>query len=546
VLALGSTRATAQAVPVPSDEARTLPAGVVRLGFLDDNSRFNDVWLPGGTLVASGQRLTFDTLGASQIPAFAPAQTSIRSLTADPTFVLNFGHLVTGSNVRVESFPLSLEAGITRRLTFRASVPIVHSRHTVFVNMNPTRFEGNVAINPAFASAQAQATNRGVTMQFLNAASTLQQVLAACQANPAGPNCATINGERQTLQTLIAQGTSFANGVTQVYGALVVPVTGSAAQNKINARDSSLTAQFNAAFQLAGLPGLTLADPVAAPARAGRAELDSVLTDTTFGIAADSLRDADTYGVGDAEVSATFLLFDTFHGNDTLRIHPHGFQMRTAVTGLVRLGTGKPPAENVLLDPGTGTGENAVEAHASTDLLFGRHLWATVTARGTYQLSDNVVTRIPGVAGQVLDPLYSRTTVRRQLGNAFEIEVDPRYTVNDYFAIYGLYTLRHKNDDSYTGTLSLDSAQTGIGPVRLDAAILGLNTAYTAQRIGFGLTFSTLAAAALRKHINLPVELSYLHYETITGTGGYLPKTIVDRVSARVYLRLFGRRNFTF
>lgn len=552
VALVAAFRVGAQPVPVPGDEARTLPGGVVRLWFGDDNTRENQFWAPNGSLQPRAAALNFDTLGVAQVPAFAPSQAGIRTLTGDQNFVLNFGKVVTGSDVRVESFPISLEAGITKHLTIRARLPIVHTRQNIFLNVNPTRFEGNVAFNPALGSAQALATDAGVFTQFQNAARTLQQALASCAANPAAPHCAAINSERSALQNLVAQGNTFANGVAQVYGgpggagALVVPVNGSTVQNQINSRDSSLTAQFNSAFRTIGLPVITLVQPVAAPARAGVAEFDSLLTDTTFGFAVDSLRDIDTYGIGNAEVSATYQLFDSFHGNDTLRLHPHGFNYRLAVTGLFRLGTGAPPAQNVLLDPGTGTGENAVEGHVATDLLFGKHLWATIVGRGTYQLSDNIVTRIPGAEGEVLNPLYSLTTVSRRLGNALELEVDPHYTVNDYFVVSGFYLFRHKDADTYTGTLSLDSAQTGIGPVKLNAAVLGLNTDYTTQRVGFGLTFSTVAAAALRKHPWLPLDISYLHYETITATGGYLPKTFVDSVTLRLYFRLLGKRDFSF
>jgi hypothetical protein len=105
---------------------------------------------------------------------------------------------------------------------------------------------------------------------------------------------------------------------------------------------------------------------------------------------------------------------------------------------------------------------------------------------------------------------------------------------------------RHQLADKYTGVLNLDSAQTGIGAVHLNAAILGANTDYTSQRIGFGLTFSTLAAAALRKHIGLPLDITYEHDEVLTATGGYAPKVIYDTIRMRVYFRPFGGHNFAY
>jgi hypothetical protein len=553
LVALGvASRLGAQAVRTPDDEARTLPAGVIRLGIGDDNARIDEFWAPGGTLTNRGAALTFDTLGVAQVPALAPAQAGIRTLLGDQSFKLDFGKVVTDASLRSESFPISLEAGILKRLTLRARLPIVHTRQTIATNVNPTRFEGNVAFNPAFASTQALATDAGVYAQFMSASRTLQQVLANCSSNPSAGHCPTINSERATLQNLVSQGDQFASGVAQVYGGpngagtLVVPVAGSNTQARVNTRDSSLTAQFNAAFATVGLPALTIVQPVAAPARAGLGDFYHLLTDTTYGLAVDSLRDVDRYGIGDAEVSATLLLLDTFGSRDSTRIHPHGFQFRTSVTGLFRLGTGTPPAENQLLDPGTGTGENAVEVHSATDLLFGPRLWITGIVRGTYQLSDNVVSRIPGAAGEVLDPLYSRTTVTRQLGDVFAVQIDPHYAINDYFALSGSYRFLHHLADKYSGVLHLDSAQTGVGAVRLDANVLGANTEYTSHTIGFGFTFSNLAAAALRKHIGVPLDITFEHDEVLSATGGYAPKTFYDTIRMRLYVRPFGGRGFAF
>ncbi|HZS58049.1 MAG TPA: hypothetical protein VFA43_02190 [Gemmatimonadaceae bacterium] len=554
LVALGAAASTlgAQAVRTPDDEARTLPAGVIRLGIGDDNSRIDEFWAPGGTLTNRGAPLTFDTLGVAQVPVFAPAQTGIRNLLSDQSFKLDFGKVNTSASLRTETYPISLEAGIFKRLTFRARLPIVHTRQTIATNVNPTRFEGNVAFNPALAGGGALAADAGVYAQFIAASRTLSQILTNCANNPSAPHCASINSDRATLQGLVTAGNQFASGVAQVYGgpngagALVVPVAGSNTQARINSRDSSLTAQFNSAFATVGLPALNTVQPIAAPARAGLGALDTLFTDTTYGLAVDSLKDVDKYGIGDAELSATLLLLDTFGSRDSTRMHPRGFNFRTSVTGLFRLGTGTPPAENQLLDPGTGTGENAVEIHSATDILLGQRLWISGIVRATYQLSDNVVSRIPGTAGEVLDPLYSRTTITRQLGDKIEMQIDPHYAINDYFALNGTYLFRHHLADKYSGVFNLDSAQTGIGPVHLNASILGANTEYTSHTFGFGLTFSTLAAAALRKHIVLPLDITYEHDEVLSATGGYANKVIFDTIRMRLYMRPFGGHGYAF
>src|ERR1700722_808404 len=60
-LCASAPRLGAQAVRTPDDEARTLPAGVIRFGFGDDNARIDEFWAPGGILTNQGAALNFDT-----------------------------------------------------------------------------------------------------------------------------------------------------------------------------------------------------------------------------------------------------------------------------------------------------------------------------------------------------------------------------------------------------------------------------------------------------------------------------------------------------
>jgi hypothetical protein len=90
--------------------------------------------------------------------------------------------------------------------------------------------------------------------------------------------------------------------------------------------------------------------------------------------------------------------------------------------------------------------------------------------------------------------------------------------------------------------VKLDSAVTGVGPVTLNANTLGAGTASTEQRWGAGLTFSTLASSS-RHPSRIPFELTYVHYQTITGSagiGGFVPKLATDMVQIRVYTRFLG------
>ena len=246
--------------------------------------------------------------------------------------------------------------------------------------------------------------------------------------------------------------------------------------------------------------------------------------------------------LGDIQFGATALLLDSFHGSDSARLHPSGFNYRLAATGLFRLGTGGLPSPDALVGVPTGTGTNAVEVHAASDLLFGRHLWASILVRGTMPFSDRVSARIPLGLGDEFAPAFTRQTVERTLGRTIDVEVDPRYSINNYFGIVTQYRFIRHMADKYSGVFTLDSATTGFGPVTLDASTLGAGTATTEHQWGVGLVFSTLEGAS-RHRSRIPFDMSYFHYQTLTGSaglGGFLPRQSSDVIQFRLYTRLFG------
>ncbi|HET6583347.1 MAG TPA: hypothetical protein VFG69_07865, partial [Nannocystaceae bacterium] len=64
-----------------------------------------------------------------------------------------------------------------------------------------------------------------------------------------------------------------------------------------------------------------------------------------------------------------------------------------------------------------------------------------------------------------------------------------------------------------------------------------LPTATTLQRVGLGVRYSTVDAY-LRGRAKYPIELSFRHFETISGDAG-VPKLFRDQIQLRIYYRLF-------
>jgi hypothetical protein len=190
------------------------------------------------------------------------------------------------------------------------------------------------------------------------------------------------------------------------------------------------------------------------------------------------------------------------------------------------------------LGSATGTGANAIGVHSASDFLIGPHFWMSVIGRVTVPMMDNITLRIPLDPTNVYVPGYATQTVQQTLGRLYDAEIDPHYSLNDYFGVSLHYRYSYKEEDRYTGMVQLDSAETGYGPATHNADLLDAGTATTETRWGLGVTFSTVAASKRRR--TFPFDISFIHEQTLSGSGDYVPRIGYDEVRVRLYVRLWG------
>ena len=536
--------ASAQAVLGPQDDALVLPRGALRIRVLNQWARFNERYgmnTPGrqdGDLEPLGVDFNLDTIGVEQFPRVAPVQAGLRQLTGITDFTLSLGRTVVNSEVTVAATPIVAEVGLTSRLSVGVVVPFVRTRNEIFFDANPDGIEGNVGFNPALASDAARQANATLVTAFANNTAALQGMIAGCQANPgASPSCPAVlaNGP-----TLAAAATQFSGGIAQLYGINAsasnpfVPIENTTAQLAIEAR----VAAFSANFQAFGLPAIT-GRPTPAMARLNVADAQRILTEAPFGVSADALETVDRTHIGDIEIGAKYLLFDSFVNRGTSRLTPSGINFRASVGGIVRLGTGEPDSPRNFVDVGTGNGQTDVEFRAYSDVLIGRHFWTSFIGRYGIQMKDENEQRIFEVPEKTLTASYRQQVVERDLGDYYELEANPRWVLNDYFSATAHYMFRHKFEDKYSGTFVIDSATTGFGELTLNASNLNQQTEMKEHRLGGGVSFSTVAAFQKGK-MKIPLEVTYFHYQTTRGWGGNQPKIFSDQIQVRVYTRLFG------
>jgi hypothetical protein len=261
----------------------------------------------------------------------------------------------------------------------------------------------------------------------------------------------------------------------------------------------------------------------------------TLLTGDAFGIGAEPLQTVVRTGVGDVEVGAKLQLINTLR--DRLD-PPPGLAVRSAIAGVVRLGTGSPDTPDNLVDIGTGNGQTDVEVRSQLDLILGRRFWMSAVGRYGVQLADERAMRITA-PDQPLAPAHTRQLVRRDLGDYLEVELTPRYVLNDYVALSAQAFYRRKARDEYSGTFDVSNS---LGePVTLDASILDLETEQREARFVAGLTYSTLASHQ-RGHARIPVEVTIQHAESLWGQGGNTPRIRQTRLALRVYASPIGAR----
>jgi hypothetical protein len=533
--------AAAQRVLGPGDDAAVLPTGVFRFRILDQWTSFDQRYgkdtpgRPNGALEPLGVDFTLDTIGVVQFPNTGTLQAGLRSLTGMPNFGLSLGNTFVKLRDRVTAIPFVFEAGLSKRFSVGLQVPYVMTHSNAFLDVNTAGNNGNVGFNPALSVAAAYAQDTAIVNQFGRAAAALSGSLAACQGQTI-PQCTALNANRTTANSLIASSTAFAGGMSQIYTASpFIPVTNTEAQLAIEAR----VAAFKSLYQSFGVNSITGTGPFAAQNRLTVTDAQKILTASAFGISAAPLETVNRSHIGDIDFGGKFSLFDSFDGVTEKRMAPEGLNMRLAVGGIVRFPTGQIESADNFIDIGTGRKAFAVEGRIFTDVLVGRHFWQSFIVRYNHPLADKETMRIIDLPNQELAPLYRRQQVNRALGNTLEFETNPRWVVNDFFAVMGQYIYRHHAEDHYNGTFAIPAAVTGYADITINAATLNLETEQTESRFGGGLSYSNLYAFEQGK-AKIPFEVTFLHQQTTKGSGGNQPKFFTDQIQLRLYARIFG------
>lgn len=525
----------------PTADASLPPAGAFRLHATQIWTRFDELFglARDGKPRPLGALFSADSLGVRQVPALQPIQNELQALTGSSSVRLDLGQLVTNANTRLATTRMELDYGLTSRIGLSVMLPMVMARSTVLPGLNsrcrgagclPVGMMANMGPNP-----KSYAATSAVVTQITTAATALQNALTSCQANPGGTGCSNLLAHRGEAQALIASSTSFATNLESLYGTgdahpgeTFVPMTQSAITTTLASRVGGFNAEYDAL-----LPGGGVDIPATFGGAAGPAARDALQAlVATHGI--DSISTTNQVWTGDMELGVAYRLFDRL--GDTAQAHAGGLRARAAVQGIVRLPTGRPPNAQYPFDPGTGEGQMDVEGRGAVDLRAGAHVAATLAGLYSYQFTSAHLTRAPMPGGGIF-PLEAPYEADWKPGNVWQAEFTPRFLPTEFFSITGHFMMRHVTNDLVTPTATPgDTTQAQSLPAPYVA-----HWATTEQRVGVGFTYSALESY-VHGRSPLPLEISWVHLETIHASGGVLPKYFQDQIGVRLYYQLFGAR----
>ena len=525
--------ARAQVSLTHTDDAAPIPRGMLRVKATTGWTLFDERFIAGGRS-ALGDAFATDSLGPRQLPALAPVEQGLRSLANDNRMRLSFGRLAATSGARIVTTPVALEYGLTSRISIGVLIPLVQTRQTIQLHVNGDS-SGNVGFVPLRSRTSAAQANLAVYAAFKSAADSIGKLIALCPANPMAGNCAAVNANASDAAAARQQAQAFADAVKQALGtdsttALVAPLAKSPLALAIDAQRTAINAAIRT--YLGGGAGaasgvFTSTGNFSYVDLQGRNGTPGLLQ-SALGGGLDSLRTTNRLQTGDISVGAQLLLFDRFR-RDTLPFR--GWQSRMVVGGSFRFATSLVDTARNLVGFQTGDGAG-VELRSAMDVASNT-LGGTVAARVVKSFARKVVAPLLGDP-EATYPIPVFGTVTRTAGTVVGLDVTPRYLPNDYFSLNGHYGLERIGSTTYDRSNPMTTC-TGC-----DASVAGtFNTpARLAQRIGFGLRYSTVNAYAAHR-VGFPVEISFTHLETITGDPG-TPKLFRDQVQLRLFVRVLG------
>lgn len=544
LLLAGSAAAQSSGSPLSHlDDAAPVPSGALRLRLGNVWTRYDERFAIGGGTRPLGAELSADSLGVAQLPLLSGAQASIRTLAGDPTVRLSFGALRVGSNARVVTTPISLEFGVSRRLSVGVLVPIVETRRVAQASVLGDSTHANMGfLASSTQRAAAAARNLQVATAYQRAADSLGKLVAQCPTNPTAAGCAAVNANPADAAATRLLAQSFAQSATTLGTtagtAIIAPRTSSDLARAIETRRAQVNARLQ---QYLGAGAGATASVFSAPTdfsyrdlQGDRATGAIGLLGSALGGGLDSIHTTERIGIGDVAVGARFLVFDRFQYGASPR---QRVQSRLMIGGAVRFATSRPDSAQSLVDIATGDGAG-VDIGSAWDVIVGR-VGGTLGLRYGKRFGRTVQAPLLGDP-EAPYPYPQFGGRKRTPGDVLGLDVTPRLLLTETLALDAHYGFERVGGTTYGDAPGFTTPCPNCASLSSFLVEDLSSPTRTAQRLGVGFRYSTVDAYA-RGHVRYPIEVSFARLSTISGDAG-LPRQSRDQIEVRLFYRLLRRR----
>ena len=518
----------AQTVLTHTEDAAPVPKGMLRFRVTTGWSRFDERFTPAGRRTL-GDEISATDFGVQQLPLLAPVQAGLRILTDDAGTKLSLGHLAAYSDARTVTTPIVLEYGLTRRLTVGIMVPVVQTRRSMSVSINKDS-TANVGFVPVRLRGAAATQNAAVFAAYRAAADSLAILVSRCPTNPLATGCAAVNLDAADASAAGVLARQFADAVKAALGtdtvhALIAPRKDGALAARIEVERAIIDARvqkYLGASAGASAGVFTQSSNFSYIDLQGRNGTPGLLQ-SALGGGLDSLQTTNKLVLGGLSVGAQFLVFDHFLA-DTMSA-PR-FQSRLSVGAGVRYESLPTDSARTLGVISAAEG-SAIEVKSAMDVMSGI-LGGTIAAHYTQFLARAVNAPIAGDPEAFWPyPVFGAT--QRTAGSILSLDVTPRLLLGDSFAVDAHYGLERMGAPTYAPGSVIALHGLSSTPV---LAVSSRN----AQRVGFGFRYSTVDTW-LRGRVTRPIEVSFTHLQTISGTDG-VARIARDQVQVRLFFRV--------
>ena len=521
--------ATGQIMLTHDEDASPVPVGSIRFRLQTGWTRYDERFGASGRH-ALGEDISSPALGTKQLPLLTPAELGIQALSNDPSIRLSLGRFDAKSDVRNVTTPISLEYGLTRRLSVGIMVPIVQTRRNIHVVVNSDTLN-NVNFVPARTRGTAANANAAVYAAFNKAADSIATLIAQCPTHTTSPGCGAVNANPAGAAAAANQARRFANAVRSALGtdslsAFLAPKAGSPLAAAIDGRRIATNTLLQA-YLGSGAGALssvfTTSGSFSYIDLQGRNGVPGLLQGPLGQV--DSIQTTNRLVAGGITFAAQYLLHDGF-SRDSL--YAPRVQTRIAVGAAVRID--RSPADSARLlgaiPASTGSG---VVLRTAMDVIVG-NLGGTIAARFDKPFARTVSAPLYGDPDSYFVVPYF-TNVQRTEGSVINLDLTPRYYLTEWMSLDFQYGFEHTAAPSVTSQSNVLADPQVIGGYSMPTY-----SARTAQRVGFGFRYSSVDAY-MRHRVRTPIEVSFSHLETITGDSG-VPALSRDQIQVRLYFGL--------